>query len=95
MLPPRNSLGHLKMADWKIRDAQDVAEALDWLRRRMQGRGLVLVAIGENSVAYAKEANVSPEDAAALIESQMMTLRRGFYELRANRVTRGFRKREV
>jgi len=83
------------MADgWEIKTAGDVAEALDWLRRRMKGSGLVLVAIGTNSVAYCKDTKVAPQDAAALVEAQLPTLRRGFFKLIDNKVTRGFSARE-
>lgn len=79
---------------WELRTADDVAQALDWLRRRMKGKGLVLVAIGANSVAFCKEVGLSPEDAAALVEAQLPTLRRGFYQLENKRVTRGYNPRE-
>jgi len=82
------------MAEWKIESAGDVAEALDWLRRRMQGKGLVLMAVGANSVAFCKDVAVSPDDAADLIEAQLPTLRRGFAQIQSQRVTRGFSARE-
>jgi hypothetical protein len=82
-----------KSKSWEIRDAQDVAEALDWLRRRMNGKGLVLVAIGANSVAFSKEQDIAPEDAVALIENEISTLRHGFHNLRSQRVTRGHLRR--
>jgi hypothetical protein len=80
--------------NWEINSADDVAQALDWLRRRMKGRGLVLVAIGASSVAYCKDPNLSPEDAADLVEQQSPTLRQGFSKLRSLGVTRGFSPRE-
>lgn len=79
---------------WDIRTADDVAQALDWLRRRMGGNGLVLVAIGTNSVAYSKDVALAPDDAAELIEANMPALRRGFDRLKSERVTRGSSKRE-
>lgn len=83
------------MADnWELASADDVAQALDWLRRRMKGKGLVLVAVGVNSVAFSKEVNVSSDDAAELVQNQIQTLRRGFARIQAERVTRGFSKRE-
>lgn len=80
--------------DWAIKTADDVAQALDWLRRRMGNSGLVLVAVGVNSVAYCKDVSLSPEDAAELITAQVPALRQGFYRIQSERVTRGFSKRE-
>lgn len=82
------------MGDWELTGAQDVAEALDWLRRRMKGNGLVLIAVGVNSVAYCKDVSVSPADAANLVEAQLPTLRKGFAQLQAQRVTRAASRRE-
>lgn len=79
---------------WELRGAQDVAEALDWVRRRMKGSGLVLVAVGVNSIAYCKDVAVSPADAANLIEAQLPTLRRGFAQLQSQKVTRAASRRE-
>jgi hypothetical protein len=79
---------------WEMKSAGDVAQGLDWLRRRMQGSGLVLVAVGINSVAFAKDSGLSPDDAADLIEAQLPTLRDGFHRLQNQRVTRGFNRRE-
>jgi hypothetical protein len=78
---------------WELKSAGDVAQGLDWLRRRMQGSGLVLVAVGINSVAFAKDNSVSPDDAADLIEAQLPALREGFHRLQSQRVTRGFHRR--
>jgi hypothetical protein len=80
--------------NWEIRSADDVAQALDWLRRRMQGSGLVLVAIGVNSVAFCKDAKLRPEDAAELVARQMPALREGFNRIQGQQVTRGYLKRE-
>jgi hypothetical protein len=80
--------------DWAIKSADDVAQALDWLRRRMGSSGLVLIAVGVNSVAFCKDVAVSAEDAAELVAAQLPALRQGFYRIQADRVTRGFSKRE-
>ena len=77
-----------------FQNAQNVAETLDWIRRGMGGKGLVLIAIGVNSVAYCKDIKISPRDAVELIEAQLPTLRRGFAQLEAGRVTRAAMRRE-
>lgn len=84
------------MADWEIKSAQDVAEALDWVRRRMKGSGLVLVAIGANSVAYAADQQLAPRDAVELLQAQIDkgTLERGLIDMKRARVTRGTARRE-
>lgn len=79
---------------WELKSADDVAQALDWVRRRMGASGLVLVAIGVNSVAYCKDAKLAPDDAARLLEAQMPALRRGFQQLKTDRVTRAASRRE-
>jgi hypothetical protein len=79
--------------DWELKSAQDVAEALDWLRRRMKGNGLVLVAIGTNSVAYCKDIALRPNDAVELIESNLQTIRAGLGQAEARKETRGSLRR--
>lgn len=82
---------------WEIKSAGDVAEALDWLRRRMKGSGLLLVAIGPNSVAYALDPQMKASDAVEALQAQIQggTLERGLEDLERERVTRGFRRREL
>jgi hypothetical protein len=94
------------MADkWEIKSADDVAQALDWLRRRMNGAGLVLVAIGKNSVAFAMDPQLAAKDAVALLEAQIEggALERGLADLKQRRrlpdgsmgtVTRGHAQRD-
>jgi hypothetical protein len=79
---------------WEINGAEDVANAIDWVRRRANGKVLAIVAIGENAVAISKEVKVSPEDAADMLEAQANVLRRGFAQIHSQRVTRGYVKRE-
>ncbi len=76
---------------WPLKSAQDVAGALDWIRRRMNGSGLVLVAIGTNSVAYALDAKMPVRDAMELLQAQIDTgaIERGFEGLKLQKVTRG------
>ena len=83
-----------KKAGWQLRSADDVAQALDWLRRRMEGNGLVLIAIGVNSVAVSKDAKLLPDDAADVLERQLPTIRRELARLQSHNTTRGFAKRE-
>jgi hypothetical protein len=79
---------------WDLKSADDVAQALDWVRRRMKGNGLVLIAIGVNSVAVSKDAKLPPHDAAEVLERQLPTIRREFARLQSHNKTRGFAKRE-
>lgn len=80
--------------NWELNSADDVAQALDWLRRRMHGSALVLVAVGVNSIAYAKDTSLSPNDAAEIVQRQVPALQRGFAKLQDQKVTRGFTRRE-
>jgi hypothetical protein len=79
---------------WDLKTADDVAQALDWLRRRMKGNGLVLIAIGVNSIAVSKDAKLQPDDAADVLERQLPAIRREFARLQSHQVTRGFARRE-
>ena len=67
--------------EWELKSAKNVADALEWLRRRTKGRALVLVAIGTNSIAYTKDPQLSPKDAAELLQQQLSSLRGGFEEI--------------
>lgn len=80
--------------DWALKTSDDVAAALDWVRRRMGASGFVVVAVGLNSVAYAKDPKLSPKDAVEMLEAQLKMLRQGFHAIEAQRVTRGCGKRE-
>lgn len=82
------------MADaWPLKSPMDVAEALDWLRRRMNGNGLVLVAISPNSIAFAKDPKLSAFDAVELLQLERETLLSGLGQLAGKRVTRDAAKR--
>lgn len=79
--------------NWELKSAKDVAEGLDWLRRRMKGKGLVLVAIGVNSISFCKDVGISADDAADLVQNAIPNLRRGLSRIQGERVTRGFNQR--
>ena len=84
------------MADkpgWEIKTGDDVANALDWLRRRMGGKAVLLVAIGQNSIAFSKDQQYTPEEAIEALEANIRTLQMGLNVLRAKQVTRDFKKR--
>ena len=80
---------------WALSTAGDVAGALDWVRRRMdaKGKGLVLIAISENAIAYAKNPQLEPRAAAQMVWNELDSLERGFEELKRMKVSRGFQKR--
>lgn len=80
--------------DWELRTGTDVAEALDWLRRRMKGRGLVLLAIGTEGVAYAVDPKLSAFAAAQMVAAQRPMLERDVLEMQRRGVTRGASRRE-
>jgi hypothetical protein len=51
-----------------------VAQALNWLRWRTRESALLIVAIGVNSIAIAKDPKLDPEDAIALLELEQDTI---------------------
>jgi len=81
-------------SNWELRTGADVAAALDWLRRRMQGRGLILVAIGTNSVAYAADPAITAFSAGELIKAQVGTIERGVMAMQKRKETRSASRRE-
>ena len=84
-----------KKDGWEFKTAADLEGFLDWGRRRMNARskGLLLVAIGLNTVAFAKDPELRVADAIHLLEAQLETLKRGLAEAEAARVTRGSKRR--
>jgi hypothetical protein len=80
--------------DWAIASANDAAEALDWVRRRLKGNGLVLVAISPTAVMCSKETRVSPHEAVTLIEESLRVIRATLERAEARRETRGCGARE-
>lgn len=80
---------------WQLATAGDVAGALDWVRRRMnaKGKGLVLIAISENSIAFSKDPQLEPDVAARMVWHELDSIQRGFDQLKREKVTRGFARR--
>lgn len=80
---------------WKLETALDVAKCLDWTRRRMngKGKGLVLIAISENAIAFAKDPQLDPQTAARMVWNELDSIERGFERLKIEKVTRGCAKR--
>jgi hypothetical protein len=73
---------------YPMKTAEDVAAALDWVRWRMKGSGLLLVAVGARGLAYAADPKLAPE------EANMTGLRLGLNDLRTQKVSRGARRRD-
>lgn len=78
---------------WKLDTAKGVADALNWLRFRSEGRVLVLVAIGKDGIAYSKHPDVPAEDAAQFVEDELANLRQGLKRMEASGETRGAQRR--
>jgi hypothetical protein len=89
------SQGQGDKPQWNLKSASDVGKALEWLRWRSEGGALVLLAIGRNSISYAKHPDVSAADAIEFIEQELHNLKLGLALLDRERLTRGSRpKRE-
>lgn len=82
-------------SSWQLETALDVAKCLDWTRRRMnaKGKGLVLIAISENAIAFAKDPSLDAKQAAQMVWHELDTVERGFQKLGIEKVTRGFARR--
>jgi hypothetical protein len=50
-----------------ISSSKHVAEAVDWVRWKTQGRAKLVIAIGANSISVAKNRELDPEDAIAIL----------------------------
>lgn len=50
-----------------ISSSKHVAEAVDWVRWKTQGRAKLVIAIGANSLSIAKNRELDPEDAIAIL----------------------------
>lgn len=50
-----------------ISSSKHVAEAVDWVRWKTQGRAKLVIAIGVNSISVAKNIELDPEDAIAIL----------------------------
>lgn len=79
--------------NWELKSAEDVAEALDWVRRRTKGAGLVLVAIGVNSIVVSKDVALGAYDAAQLVRENFQGIQQTLQRVQDQRVTRGAGKR--
>ncbi len=78
---------------WELKSAEAVAEALDWVRRRTKGSGLVLVAIGVHSIAVSKDVALGSYDAAQLVRANFHGIQQTLQRVQDQRVTRGAGKR--
>lgn len=81
---------------WPPKNAAKLTEVADWMRRGMNvhGKGLLVLAVGENSISFAKDPNISAQDAAGILWKNLDNLVRGLERLRNEGVTRGFIQRE-
>ncbi len=71
----------------EFKTARDLASALNWVRWKSDGRALVLLAIGRNSVAIAKGPAVDAEDVIVALESEKDTIARLLREMGAQGLT--------
>lgn len=75
--------------EWPLNSPMDVAEALDWVRRRMNGTGLLLVALSPNSVAFAADPQLRSADAVQMLRGVAdYDIGSGIDRIKAQRITR-------
>jgi hypothetical protein len=65
---------------WELKSGEDVAQALEWVRQRTQGKSLVLIAIGRSGIAYSKAPGVSAADAVQYLEDELANLKQGLQQ---------------
>jgi hypothetical protein len=70
-----------------------VAQALNWLRWRTRESALLIVAIGVNSIAIAKDPKLDPEDAISLLELEQDTIAQLLRRLKDQRNAYGSQQR--
>lgn len=85
-----------KRDNWPPKTAAKVAELTDWVRRGMNahGKGILVLAVGENSITFAKDPATPAHEAAAILWKNIDNLMRGLERLQAEGVTRGYVQRE-
>lgn len=84
------------MADtWpeRLTNGEHVGQALDWVRWKTEGRALMMVAIGVNSVVVAKDRNLNAEDAIELLTKELDVIARLVRDLHASKKTHGAKAR--
>lgn len=68
---------------WALSTAKDVANALEWIRQRTEGKTLVLVAIGRGGIAFSKHSEVTPTEAMELLEEELGNIKQGLERMEA------------
>lgn len=79
---------------WKLDGAKGIADALEWLRQRTEGKALLLIAVGRNGIAFSKHPDVKAEDAVHFIEEELGNLKIGLQRLDAEGQRRGAQSRK-
>lgn len=82
-----------KATQWKLDTAKGIADALEWLRWRSEGKAKLLIAIGDNGIAFSKHPDLKAEDAIHFIEEELASLKQGLQQLDATKERRGARRR--
>lgn len=81
---------------WPPKNAAKLAEVTDWMRRGMNahGKGLLVLAVGENSISLALDPKLAPQEACSILWKNIDNILRGLERIRSEGVTRGFIERE-
>ena len=77
-----------------VRSSQDVADKMQWVRwlangRQIHGAGLLMIAIGSNSIAISRDERMSPRELMDLLEVEKQTIATLLEKLQAERKTHG------
>lgn len=70
-----------------ISSSEHVAEAADWVRWKTEGRAKIVLAVGANSIAVAKNRDLDAEDAIVILADLQEQIARALRELDSRRVT--------
>jgi DNA topoisomerase VI subunit B len=70
-----------------ISSSKHVAEAVDWVRWKTQGKAKIVIAIGSNRLSIAKNPDLDPEDAIAILEMVQNEIALAMREMAQRRLT--------
>jgi hypothetical protein len=73
----------------KLRSGPEIASALNWIRWRTEGRAMVVIAIGTNGIAIAKDQAMNSVDALELLRGELQNIAAAIATLDRNKSPQG------
>lgn len=77
-----------------LTSSEHVGQALDWVRWKTQGKVMLVIAIGPNSIAIAKDRELRAIDAVEILENEAKTIAEILGQLDQRKVTHAAKRRQ-